>query len=140
MRERVNEGLCIHFDLNVPKALVNFKHPWLNILIATFRSITGGYVLQSEPTSPRFTRGVYICGDHDTGKLWSLRVDGTKAIENRQLSDTDIRTVEFAQDSVGEVYLPSILQGGGLHRIVNAPPQVATKPFPRKLSETGLFA
>ncbi|MFM8342323.1 MAG: hypothetical protein ACKN9F_08905, partial [Methylomonas sp.] len=30
--------------------------------------------------------------------------------------------------------------GGGFHKIVPAPPVTQTKPFPTKLSETGLFA
>ncbi len=29
--------------------------------------------------------------------------------------------------------------GGGFHRLIEAPPRAGTKPFPRKLSETGLF-
>lgn len=58
--------------------------------------------------------------------------------EHRQLSDTQIRIVEFAQDLAGEVYVVDFV-GGGLHRIVKAAEELATKPFPRKLSETGLF-
>jgi uncharacterized repeat protein (TIGR03806 family) len=102
-----------------------------------FRSITGGYVW----TSPRIPelKNAYIYGDYDTGRLWSLIYEKGKVLEHRQLADTQIRIVEFAQDSAGEVYLVDFA-GGGLHKIVPAPKQVATKPFPRKLSETGLFA
>jgi len=101
-----------------------------------FRSITGGYVYQSSRLPE--LNGAYIYGDYDTGKLWSLRYDGEKVTEHRQLADTQVRIVEFAQDANGEVYLVDFA-GGGFHRIVTAPPQVATSPFPRKLSETGLF-
>ena len=102
-----------------------------------FRSITGGYVWNSSRLPE--LKGAYIYGDYDTGRLWSLKYDGGKITEHRQLADTQIRIVEFAQDPSGEVYLVDFA-GGGLHKIVPAPPQVATKPFPRKLSETGLFA
>jgi uncharacterized repeat protein (TIGR03806 family) len=101
-----------------------------------FRSLTGGYVW----TSSRLPelKDNYIYGDYDTGRLWSLKYDNGKVTQNRQLADTQIRIVEFAQDSAGEVYLVDFA-GGGLHKIVHAPPQVTTKPYPHKLSETGLF-
>lgn len=107
-----------------------------------FRSITGGYVCQSERLPE--LKGAYIYGDYDTGKLWSLKLEGSgsgggQVTEHRQLADTQIRIVEFAQDRDGEVYVVDFV-GGGLHRIVKAEQQAATKPFPRKLSETGLFA
>lgn len=107
-----------------------------------FRSITGGYVFESDRLPE--LKGAYIYGDYDTGKLWSLKHDGTnaangKVTEHRELADTQVRIVEFAQDRAGEVYLVDFA-GGGFHRIVKAPPPIATKPFPRKLSETGLFA
>ena len=107
-----------------------------------FRSITGGYVVGSDRLPE--LKGAYIYGDYDTGKLWSLKLngsgaDGGQVTEHRQLADTQIRIVEFAQDRDGEVYVVDFV-GGGLHRIVTAEQQVATKPFPRKLSETGLFA
>jgi uncharacterized repeat protein (TIGR03806 family) len=102
-----------------------------------FRSITGGYVYQAARLPE--LRGAYIYGDYDTGKLWSLKYENNKVREHRQLADTQIRIVEFAQDAAGEVYLLDFA-GGGLHRIIPAPPQPETPPFPRKLSETGLFA
>jgi uncharacterized repeat protein (TIGR03806 family) len=101
-----------------------------------FRSVTGGYVFESDRLPE--LKGAYIYGDYDAGKLWSLRYDSGRVIDHRQLADTQIRIVEFAQDEAGEVYLVDFA-GGGLHRIVKARPQIAAKPFPRKLSETGLF-
>lgn len=107
-----------------------------------FRSVTGGYVFESDRLPD--LKGAYIYGDYDTGKLWSFKYDDKTSapgivIEHRQLADTQIRIVEFAQDTAGEVYLVDFASGQ-FSRIVKAPPQVATKPFPRKLSETGLFA
>lgn len=131
----VNEGRH-PFRPERPKGPGAFQEPVVEHSHTDFRSITGGYVYQSNRLPE--LKGAFIYGDYDTGRLWSLRIDGMKATENRQLCDTDIRIVEFAQDHVGEVYLVDFA-GGGFHRIAKAPPQTETKPFPRKLSETGLF-
>ncbi len=119
-----------------PKGPGEFIPPLVEHPHSDFRSLTGGFVCYSERL-PELT-GAYIYGDYDTGKLWALRYDGQKVTEHRQLADSQLRIVEFAQDGEGEVYLVDFA-GGGFHRIVPAPPQADTPPFPRKLSETGLF-
>ena len=111
--------------------LLMVEHPH-----SDFRSITGGYVYESARL-PKL-KGAYIYGDYDAGKVWSLRLDRGEVTDHHQLADTQIRIVEFARDEAGEVFLVDFA-GGGLHRLVEAPPVAATKPFPRKLSETGLF-
>jgi uncharacterized repeat protein (TIGR03806 family) len=131
----VNEGKH-PFRPERKKGPGTFATPLVEHPHSDFRSITGGYVYESDRL-PKL-KGAYIYGDYDTGKVWSLRVDGGKVIDNRQLADTQIRIVEFAQDEAGEVYLVDFA-GGGFHRLIEAPPQAGTKPFPRKLSETGLF-
>ena len=137
----INEGTH-PFRPERPRGPGEFVPPIVEHPHSDFRSITGGYVSQSDRLTE--LKGAYIYGDYDTGKLWSLKLDGNgagggKVTEHRQLADTQIRIVEFAQDGAGEVYLVDFASGE-LHRIVKAPPQVVTKPFPRKLSETGLFA
>ena len=120
-----------------------FEEPIVEQPHSDFRSLTGGYVYRSQRL-PELA-GAYLYGDYDAGKLWLLRYEGPpdgrggRVTEHRELADTQIRIVEFAQDGAGEVYLVDFA-GGGLHRIVPAPPQTETRPFPRKLSETGLFA
>jgi uncharacterized repeat protein (TIGR03806 family) len=113
-----------------------FATPLVEHPHSDFRSITGGYVYGSDRL-PKL-KDAYIYGDYDAGKVWSLRLDDGKVTDHRQLADTQIRIVEFARDEAGEVYLVDFA-GGGLHRLTETPPQAATKPFPRKLSETGLF-
>jgi len=125
-----------------PKGPGEFIKPLVEHPHSDFRSITGGYVFESNRLPE--LKGAYIYGDYDTGKLWSLKYDSVSPLagsvtEHRELADTQVRVVEFAQDGAGEVYLVDFVSGE-FHRIVKAPPQVATKPFPRKLSETGLFA
>jgi uncharacterized repeat protein (TIGR03806 family) len=101
-----------------------------------FRSITGGFVYHG--TRLKELAGAYIYGDFDTGRIWSLRYDGKKVTEQRELVDTSLRIVSFGEDRHGELYLVDF-SGGGLHRLVAAPKKVVKDTFPRKLSETGLF-
>lgn len=114
-----------------------FELPIVEHPHSDFRSITGGYVSYTSRLPE--LKNAYIYGDYDTGKLWAFKHDGQTVTEHRQLCDTQIRIVEFAQDNDGEVYMVDFA-GGGFHRLIPAPKVTETKPFPRKLSETGLFA
>jgi uncharacterized repeat protein (TIGR03806 family) len=83
-----------------------------------------------------------IYGDYDTGKIWALKWDaGSKTLlAHHELCDEQIRLIEFCQTPDGEVLLLDFA-GGQIHELVPAPaPTKPTSPFPRKLSETGLFA
>jgi uncharacterized repeat protein (TIGR03806 family) len=103
-----------------------------------FRSITGGYVYEGERLPE--LKDAYLYGDYDTGKIWSLRYNGRRVTENRQLVDTQLRVVSFGKDRAGEVYVLDFI-GGKLHRLAPAAKSdEPEEPFPRKLSETGLFA
>ncbi|HEX3146525.1 MAG TPA: PQQ-dependent sugar dehydrogenase [Gemmataceae bacterium] len=105
-----------------------------------FRSLTGGYIYHG--TRLKELQGAYIYGDYDTGRVWTLRYDAKvkKVTDHRELTDTQLRIVAWGEDADGELYAVDH-QGGGLHRIIPAPPPLADPPkFPRKLSETGLFA
>jgi uncharacterized repeat protein (TIGR03806 family) len=103
-----------------------------------FRSLTGGYVYHSKRL-PKLT-GAYVYGDYDTGRVWMLRYDGKKVTEHRELAKSRHRIVAWGQDHAGEVYALDFMSGAIL-RLVDNPPAPADAPkFPRKLSETGLFA
>ncbi|HXG10184.1 MAG TPA: PQQ-dependent sugar dehydrogenase [Gemmataceae bacterium] len=109
---------------------------------SAFRSLTGGFVYHG--TRLKDLAGAYIYGDFDTGKVWALRYDGQKVTAHRELATTQIRIVAFGEDNAGEIYLLDFM-GGQIHRLVSAPlppggGAAATTAFPRKLSETGLFA
>jgi len=99
-------------------------------------SITGGRVYHGSKL-PRL-RGAYLYGDWETGKFWALRNQGDTLMANDELCDTTLKPVSFADDHDNELLI--LDYGGGLYRFVpnNAPP--ANLAFPRKLSETGLFA
>ncbi len=107
---------------------------------AEFRSITGGVVYHGARLPE--LRGAYIYGDYDTGKIWMLRYDRDqrKVTEHRELVDSNIRIVGFAEDRGGEFYLVDHM-GGGIHRLAPNPVDASlAAAFPRRLSETGLFS
>ena len=103
---------------------------------ADFRSITGGFVYHGLRLNE--LTGAYIYGDYDTGRIWTLRYDGKNVSDHRELVDSALRLVGFAEDKAGELYLVDHM-GGGIHQLVANPSVDASKDFPRKLSETGLF-
>jgi uncharacterized repeat protein (TIGR03806 family) len=105
-----------------------------------FRSLIGGYIYHGAKRPE--LEGAYIYGDYDTGRVWMLRYDAKnqKLTEHRELAKSRLRIVAWGQDSDGEVYALDFI-GGGIYRLVPAPPAPPTAAkFPRKLSETGLFA
>jgi uncharacterized repeat protein (TIGR03806 family) len=110
------------------------EHPHVD-----FRSITGGYVYRGSRLKELV--GAYIYGDYDTGKVAMLRYDGKQATGQRELVDTPLRIITWAEDAAGELYFVDFMSGG-IHRLTPTPPaDLARKSdFPRKLSQTGLFA
>jgi uncharacterized repeat protein (TIGR03806 family) len=104
---------------------------------ADFRSITGGFVYRGSKLKE--LEGAYIYGDYDTGRIWMFREQAEKAPQHRELLVSSIRLVGFAQDRTGELFMVDHM-GGGIHRLVANPAPQNTAVFPRKLSETGLFA
>ncbi|MCO8124033.1 PQQ-dependent sugar dehydrogenase [Stieleria sp. TO1_6] len=100
------------------------------------RSITGGYFWNS-PRLPELV-DAYIYGDWITGKIWGLKHDGEKVIWKRELADTSMRIICFALDTDGEVLVVGF--DGSIHRLQPNDAAAAEADFPRRLSETGLFA
>jgi uncharacterized repeat protein (TIGR03806 family) len=104
-----------------------------------FRSLTGGYVYHGQRL--RELTGAYIYGDFDTGRVWAFRYDraNQKVTGHQELSRTSCRLVAFAEAPDGEVYLVDYMLGQ-VNRLVPNPEKSDPAAFPRKLSETGLFA
>ncbi|NNE92872.1 MAG: hypothetical protein HKN23_14605 [Verrucomicrobiales bacterium] len=105
------------------------------------RSLTGGMVYEGD-VLPEL-KGAYIYGDHSTGKIWAGRHDGEKVTWNEEIADTTLGISQFNNDPVTGDLLVSHHgnpnDGGGLYRLVPNPPDPDAKPFPKKLSQTGLF-
>ena len=99
-------------------------------------SITGGCVYHGSRL--RDLEGVYLYGDWVTGKVWGLRHDGTRVTWRRELANSTTQVVCFGEDNSGEVYL--VDYRGGIYLLEANPLPDTSSSFPRKLSETGLFA
>lgn len=100
------------------------------------RSITGGFVYRGRRLKPLV--GAYIYGDYVTGKMWALRHDGQRVTWQQELADTTLDIICFGEDQQRELYV--VGYDGTLHELVPNPQTASNRDFPRKLSETGLFA
>jgi putative heme-binding domain-containing protein len=99
-------------------------------------SITGGFIYHGSRL--RDLEGAYIYGDYQTGKIWALRHDGSRVTSHRELVDTPFQVVSFGEDRDGELIIVDFT--GTLQRLVPNPAAGQPSTFPRRLSETGLFA
>ncbi len=102
-----------------------------------FRSLTGGFVYRGA----RFPelRGAYVYGDYATGRVWAARHDGERLLWHRELADTPLAIAGFGTNADGDILLADHL-GDAIARLEKAPaPAPDRLPFPRRLSETGLF-
>ena len=101
-----------------------------------FRSLTGGMVYRGK-LHPELI-GAYIYGDWGTGRIWAAKHDGTRLLWQRELCDTPLAITQITADAQGELLIADY--GTGIHRLLAAPPPRDLRPFPTKLSDTGLFA
>jgi uncharacterized repeat protein (TIGR03806 family) len=103
------------------------------------RSLTGGFVYRGK-LHPELV-GAYVYGDFDTGKIWGVRANGNTVTWHQELLDTPLRIVAFAEDADKELVIVHF--GGEIHRLIAADKEkiaaANAHPFPRKLSQTGLF-
>lgn len=100
------------------------------------RSLTGGVVYRGDHL-PGLV-GAYVYGDHSTGRIWAGLHDGTKVTWHREIAATPLLITSFGLSHAGRLLVTDL--GSGLQEIVPAPPRATAPPFPRKLSETGVFA
>ena len=100
------------------------------------RSITGGHVYHG-PQLPEL-QGAYIYGDYETSKIWGLRHEGNQVTWHEELSIPTLKASSFAEGANQEFLLIDYPKGE-LHQLIPAPKAESHPPFPRKLSETGIF-
>ena len=103
-----------------------------------FRSITGGYVYHGKRLPE--LKDAYIYGDYDTGRLWSLQYDGGQSHRPPRSSPTRNSASWNSPRTMRAKSTSSI--SSAVACTSSSPPRrrSPTTPFPRKLSETGLFA
>ena len=96
-------------------------------------SVTGGYVYRGA-RHPELA-GRYFYGDYYSGNIWSLRPGEAPRLclrSGRSISS-------FGEDEAGELYLCSF--DGGIYRLLPSDEEPGGfSRWPRKLSQTGLFA
>ena len=105
-----------------------------------FRSLTGGFVYHGKRLPE--LKGAYIYGDYDTGRVWMLRYDANakRVTEHKELAKSTLRIVAWGQDADGEVYALELRRRRHLPPRAAPPTDTSAAAFPRKLSETGVFA
>ncbi len=101
-------------------------------------SITGGFVYHGKKF-PELA-GAYIYGDYETGKIWALWHDGQHIARHEEICDTPHKIVTFGEDAAGELFYIHYTNPGTFHRLERNPNAGKPSQFPRRLSETGLFA
>lgn len=83
--------------------------------------------------------GMHIYGDYDTGKLWSFRYRNGLIEQHREIADTTHRIVGFGMDHAGELMIVDHI-AGTFHRLSPNSQQSQHDSFPRRISQSGLFA
>lgn len=103
------------------------------------RSLTGGVVYYGSKF-PRL-QGAYIYGDYSTGKIWAGKHDGTKVVWHHEIADSTMQITSFGIDPDGELLITNhIGKDGGFYTLELNDQPTTTEKFPRKLSDSGLFA
>jgi putative heme-binding domain-containing protein len=99
-------------------------------------SITGGEVYYGSRLPE--LNGAYIYGDWQFGTFWSLKTEGSRVVEHRELCRSSLMPAGFGIRYDGELIICDH-GGGGLWRFARNPNVSKTSNFPKKLSETGFF-
>jgi uncharacterized repeat protein (TIGR03806 family) len=99
-------------------------------------SVTGGYVYRGKKF-PELV-GTYVFGDWETRRIWGVSADAETVGPKREIMDPTVRVVDFGEDNAGELYLLDY-DAGTIHTLAPNEKPAEEHPFPRRLSETGLF-
>ena len=91
-------------------------------------SITGGYVYRGQRLPE--LRGVYLYADFCSGRIWGLRWDGERVIEQGQLARAEFQIPSFGEDEAGEVYVLGF--DGGIYTFAGPPGQSAQPAAPTR--------
>ncbi len=105
-------------------------------------SVTGGFVYRGKKHA--VMNGKYIFGDWITRKFWAASFDPQKVTKLEEIAVGNVKPICFEVDGEGELLILEYSEGnqeGGIYRFVPNPAAGApVDRFPRKLSESGLFA
>jgi len=126
------------FHTNAKRGPTPFVDPVVEHHHTEARSITGGYVYQGAKFPE--LRDVYLYGDYQYGKMWGFRYDhkNRKVTSHEEIADTTVKMASFGLGRDGSFYAVDY-DRGFIFELDRNPPVQQRAPFPRKLSETGLF-
>ena len=99
------------------------------------RSLTGGVVYYG--TKYPELDGAYLYGDFSTGRIWAAKYDGKQITWHQEIARTPAQVVNLYADKHGDVFVCD--DAGGVLKLTPRPKDAVTSPFPRLLSQTGLF-
>jgi uncharacterized repeat protein (TIGR03806 family) len=102
------------------------------------QSVTGGLVYRGKDLTE--FQGDYFYGDYLSGNVWSLKSDSGTPISNVLVAETGLEIAAFGEDANGRMLLCAF--DGNLYelRYREFDREKIAASFPRRLSETGLFA
>jgi len=132
---RLEGPQIVHGELQPPTPI---HEPVVSVPHGEFASITGGCF--HDGAGLPWLAGAYVYGDFETGKIRALRHESGRMTWGEELCDTTLKIVAFAADPAGGLLVLDHGQGAGIYRLVANTAGVATAGFPRRLSETGVFA
>ncbi len=134
----VKEGPADFLPKRPKRGPTPIKPPIVSHQHVEARSITGGFVYVGD----RFPelRGAYIYGDYATGRMWSLRYENNAVTDHHEIADSSVAMLGLCNDASGDVWTLDYATGALYRLEPQSKSAVATHKFPRRLSETGLYA
>ncbi|MCR9294505.1 MAG: PQQ-dependent sugar dehydrogenase [bacterium] len=99
------------------------------------RSLTGGHVYRGKQFA--FLQESYVYGDYSTGNVWALSIAEDGSARPRRIARSQLQIAGFGFDKQGELLVAD--HQGGIYRFARNDRELDGE-FPRKLSQTGLFA
>lgn len=126
------------FEPDAPQTGPELIEPVAEYFHSEGLSVTGGIVYRGRRL-PEF-RGAYFYADYASGQVWTVRADGKRATDGRKVARTGLAVSAFGEDRDGAMYLTAF--DGGIYRLRRRAADIESlrAAFPRKLSQTGLFA
>jgi putative heme-binding domain-containing protein len=101
-------------------------------------SVIGGPVYRGKKLSD--LAGSFIYGDYIMGTIWAIRSDKDQFYSHRTLVDTDQRIIAFTQTGEGELLVLDYDLTEQVYELLPSDAPDTSASFPRRLSQTGLFA
>ena len=106
-----------------------------SITIVKLGALTGGHVYRGKQFA--FLQEAYVYGDYSTGNVWALSIVEDGSAIPRRIARSQLQIAGFGFDKQGELLVAD--HQGGIYRFARNDREPDGE-FPRKLSQTGLFA